>query len=116
MSVTCCNYVIIGYDLSKDRDKLYTEDWVRNEDNINNWEYNQIKGEIQLFSDPMSGCYLYFGYIVAANDEYEDETVKISISDMERQKRYVDHKLKQTGLHLSNEIYPFEIISFVEYR
>ena len=114
MSLNRNDYVIVGYDLTNFRDVFYTDDWAWNEENFNTYLANQSKGEIQLFSDPMDGVYLYFGYIVSANDEYDCETVKIGIADMERQKQYVDAKLKQIGWNIPAGL-PFQVICFAEY-
>lgn len=123
------DYVILGYDLTPYMDEIYTDEWSDNEDNYNRWEVNQNPEEIQLFSDPMSGCFLYFGYIVSAKKDYDDDdTVKIDITDdgIDRLSEICDRvndALMETGL-ITEEVedriikdgVPFELICFTEYR
>lgn len=81
MSVYKNYYVIAGYDITGCTTDKYDE-WEWSEE----WEEltsNQVKGNIQLFTDPMSGNYLYIGYILAAGDEFEFETVQIDLSKIE---------------------------------
>lgn len=54
MSINKNTYGIIGYDLTKRRDKLLTEDVCESKwyENLNCY---QRKGNIQIFDDPMSG-------------------------------------------------------------
>ena len=83
MSMTREDYIILGFDLSPYREQIYTDEWCTDE-NIDKWEHCQTKGNIQLFTDPMSGLHLYFGYILSAQDEYDEpEVTKISLSDEE---------------------------------
>lgn len=56
---------------------------------------NHIKGEIQLFDDPMCGEHLYLGYVLASGDEYEFKTTVFNINDIERQIPYIKNKLWQ---------------------
>lgn len=65
MSMTREDYIILGFDLSPYREQIYTDGW-RTDENIDKWEYCQTKDNIQLFTDPMSGAHLYFGYILSA--------------------------------------------------
>ena len=70
MSMERNTYVIAGYDLTKYVTDKY-EDWkwtAEGED----YTCNQTKGNIQLFDDPMSGNYLYLGYVFSKTDEYGD--------------------------------------------
>ena len=81
MSMERTDYVILGFDLTPYMDKIYTEEWCTDE-NIDMWESYQSKGHVQLFSDPMSGLHLYFGYILSAQNEYDkSETIKINLAD-----------------------------------
>lgn len=74
MSVTSNYYVIAGYDLTGwETDKYNDWKW---DDEGEEYLCNQIKGRIQLFDDPMSGCHLYFGYILAKGYQYDFETTK----------------------------------------
>lgn len=111
------DYVIVGYDFSAFRNLLYTEEFAENPDN-EVYECYHRRGKIQIFSDSYSGEYLYFGYIVAANNEYEDKTSRISIADLQRQKNDIDYELKQMGWtsKLSGKPVPYQIISFVEWN
>lgn len=80
MSVERRYYSIIGYDLTGcETDKFKDWKWT---DEGEKYLCNQVKDEIQLFDDPMSGMHLYFGYILACEDEYEAETVKRDINDV----------------------------------
>lgn len=115
MSIVRNDYVIVGYDLTGLKDVLITDEWMENPDN-EQFYCNQRKGEIQLFDDPSSGGHLYFGYIISANDEYEDHSEMVSISELQRQKQYIDFKLKHMGFELPREPFPYRVISFVEYR
>lgn len=109
------DYVIVGYDLTGLRDSLITEEWMDNPDN-EQYYCNQRKGEIQLFDDPSSSCHLYFGYIINANNEYEEHESHTTIDNLQRQKQYIDTKLVHMGLRLPGKELPYQVISFVEYR
>ena len=78
MSVDRNYYVIAGFDLTNYKTDEY-DDW-RWTDEAEKYTCNQRKGEIQLFDDPMGGYHLYFGYVLAAGDEYDFKTTKFSIS------------------------------------
>lgn len=71
MSVEKHTYLIVGYDLSKYRQEILTEDFYQSVyyEDLTCYQY---PGKVQYFHDPMSGGYLYFGYIVAENSEYDD--------------------------------------------
>lgn len=112
------NYVILGYDLTDYIDSIYDK-WSENEENIDRWENNQWEGEIQLFSDPMSGTHLYFGYILSAHNEWDsDVVVKITEKDMKRMKQEVDNKLYETRLGITHVFGDLEygVICFTEWR
>ena len=121
------DYIILGFDLSPYREQIYTDEWCTDE-NIDKWEYCQTKGNIQLFTDPMSGFHLYFGYILSAQDEYDNpETTKISLTDeeikhMEKIWDKVLDALNETKLVsksmmevIATDKVPFEVICFTEY-
>ena len=127
MSMTRENYIILGFDLSPYREQIYTDEW-RTDENIDKWECYQNKGNIQLFTDPMSGLHLYFGYIVSARDEYDNpETTKISLTDesMGRMEETLDKvmdaliesKLISQSMQevIAEDNVPFEVICFTEY-
>lgn len=128
MSMTREDYIVLGFDLSPYREQIYTDEW-RTDENIDKWEYCQTKGNIQLFTDPMSGSHLYFGYILSAQDEYDEpEVTKISlrdeeIKDMEKiwdktMDALIESKLISESMMgvLEKDEVPFEMICFTEYR
>ncbi|HJF40219.1 MAG TPA: hypothetical protein K8V91_04775 [[Clostridium] spiroforme] len=122
------DYIILGFDLSPYREQIYTDEW-RTDENIDKWECCQTKGNIQLFTDPMSGSHLYFGYILSAQDEFDEpEVTKISLRD--REIKYMDEMwekvleaLSETKIISESMLeaiakgkIPFELICFTEYR
>lgn len=116
MSISRNYYVICGYDFTQFKDVLLADDWKWKEEN-EQYSCCQSKGNIQFFDDPMSGNYLYFGYILSDMDEYDDSKVtKINLKDVKRQKEYIDYKLRQMGWtqKLPIDQIPYEVISFVE--
>ena len=125
MSMTREDYIILGFDLSPYREQIYTDEW-RTDENIDKWECCQTKGNIQLFTDPMSGLHLYFGYILSAQDEYDNpETTKINlgIKDMEKMWEKVLDAFNETRLIseammeiIAEDNIPFEVMCFTEYR
>ena len=78
MSVDRNYYVIAGFDLTGYKTDEY-DDW-RWTKEAEQYTCNQRKGEIQLFDDPMGGYHLYFGYVLAAGDEYDFKTTKFPTS------------------------------------
>lgn len=93
MSIKRSYYVIAGLDLTGFKtDKYDRWSWT---DEGERYTYNQTKGEIQLFDDPMSGLFLYLGYIFSANDEYDFETTKINYESFAYQRPYVVNKLNE---------------------
>ena len=112
------DYVILGYDLTTYMDTIY-DDWSEDEENIDKWECNQKAGKIQLFSDPMSGNHLHFGYIVSAHNEWDPDVVAtVSMEDMMRMKQEVDDKLYETGLNIDKitDRLEYRVICFTEWR
>ena len=93
MSVIHSYYAIAGMDLTGYETEKF-KDW-KWSDGGESYSYNQAKGEIQLFDDPMSGVYLYLGYIFAAGDEYGFNTEKIDPSSIESHKQQVIEELKR---------------------
>lgn len=93
MSIERNYYVIAGYDLTDYKTDKY-EDWKWNDEGQRFTCY-QRKGNIQLFDDPMSGEHLYLGYILADGDEYDFETTKFNIAEIEGQYPYVTYKLQE---------------------
>ena len=91
MSVRSDFYVIVGYDLTgceteKYEDLEYTDEWGK-------YHCNQSKDKIQFFNDPMSGNYLYFGYILAEGEVYEFETTKFDVENINQAKIKVQDEL-----------------------
>ena len=128
MSMERTDYVILGFDLTPYRNKIYTEEWCTDE-NIDKWESYQSEEHVQLFSDPTSGLHLYFGYILSAQNEYDKpETIKINLADSDElniAEKYnlvlynlIDSNLFSLPLKniVSDDKVPFEIICFTEYR
>ena len=119
MSMERNYYVIAGYDLTNyETDKF--NDWKWTEEG-ENYTCNQGKGEIQFFDDPMSGSYLYFGYVLASGDEYSFDTTSFEISDIEKCSGKVQAeltKLQEIGVITKDPNFKpvFKIIVFEECR
>ena len=80
MSVESKYYAIVGYDLTGcETDKF--KDWKWTEEG-EKYTCNQVKDRIQIFYDPMSGMHLYLGYILGCGGQYETETTKINLKDI----------------------------------
>lgn len=119
MSVSRCFYVIAGYDLTGyDTDKLRDWKWEDGEE----YMCYHSKGKIQLFDDPMSGNYLYFGYVLACNEMYEEDDVsKFKVDDITKVYGEVKSeliKLQELGVITKDHkfVQEYQIISFVECR
>jgi len=119
MSMEKNYYVIAGYDLTNyETDKF--DDWKWTEEG-EKYICNQRKGEIQFFDDPMSGSYLYLGYVLVSGDEYNFDTASFEISDIEKCSRKVKAelvKLQEIGvISKDSHLKPmFKIIVFEECR
>ena len=117
MSISRNYYVIAGYDLTGwDTDKY--EDWKWTDEGEKYLDY-QSKGQIQLFDDPMSGDYLYLGYVLAKLDMYENETFKFNLDVVNQVKESVESELiKLIDLGVISESTKFkpkyEVIAFEE--
>ena len=85
-------YVIAGYDLTEYKTDKFS-DW-KWEDESEKYFCYQRKGHIQLFDDPMSGNYLYLGYILANGDEYDFKTTKFDLIDVEIMELKVNNVLR----------------------
>lgn len=87
MSVNKDFYVICGYDITGcETDKF--DDWHWTDDG-EKFTCCQRVDKIQLFTDPMAGCYLYLGYIIAHMDEYDD-SVKFGVDYMDIEGKFED--------------------------
>ena len=91
MSISSEFYVIVGYDLTGCETEKY-EDWEYTDEG-EKYHCNQSKDKIQFFNDPMSGNYLYFGYILAEGEVYEFETTKFDVDDIYQAKIKVQEEL-----------------------
>ena len=91
MSVRSDFYVIVGYDLTGCETEKY-EDWEYTDEG-EKYHCNQFKDKIQFFNDPMSGNYLYFGYILGEGEVYEFETTKFDVDDISEAKAKVQDEL-----------------------
>lgn len=117
MSICRNYYVIAGYDITGFETDKY-DDWQWTDEG-EEYHCNHTKGEIQLFNDPMCGDYLYFGYILAAGDQYDFKTTKFTTKDVELKMLEVTlklYKLVELGV-ISKEIYDnieYQIIAFEE--
>lgn len=117
MSVEKNYYVIAGYDLTNSivDEKYFHEEWIWSDEGENLLN-NRAKGEIQLFNDPMSGEHLYLGYVLAKGDEYDFETSKFTIADIESAQYEVSNMLfglVSAGLIVERSL-GFKIIAFEE--
>ena len=119
MSMVSDYYVIAGYDLTgNETDKF--EDW-KLSDEGEDYICNQRKGKIQFFDDPMSSSHLYFGYILAAGDEYSFDTEMFEMSDIEKCHGKVKAelvKLQELGVIIKDPHFKpvFKVIVFEECR
>lgn len=91
MSMERNYYVIAGYDLTAYETEKF-DDW-KWTDEGEKYFLNQTKDNIQLFDDPMSGNYLYLGYILANGDEYDFETTKLDTEAVNNVKESVKNEL-----------------------
>lgn len=119
MSINKNYYVIGGYDLTNFQTDKYP-DWKWTEQGE---EYicRHVNDKIRLFDDPMSGFYLYLGYIFASGDEYDFDTACFSVSDIENHRKDVEAellKLVEAGVIRKEALIhsPFNLIAFEECR
>lgn len=117
MSINRNYYVIAGYDVTTAVTDKY-KDWQWTDDG-EKYFCNQSNGRIQFFNDPMSGSYLYFGYIIASGDEYEFETTVFNPWKITNLKTVVDlefDKLVEYGVMDEDKAkyIPFRLIAFEE--
>lgn len=117
MSIDRSYYVIAGYDLTDLKTSKY-RDWKWTDDG-EMFLCNQVKGNIQLFDDPMSGSYLYLGFVLAAGDEFYFKTTKFDVTDVHAAFDDVSwalSKLQHAGVVAKdpNHVPVFQIIVFEE--
>lgn len=94
MSVSKNTYGIVGYNLTKYKDEICTEENIDSDWYEDLTCYQRI-GKIQIFDDPMSGDYLYFGYIFFETDEYDDEMKSINLTEINDFANVVKEKFKE---------------------
>lgn len=115
MSVEKHYYIIAGYDLTGCTTAMY-KDWQWSTEG-EDYRYNHSKGKVQLFDDPMSGYYLYFGYVFGAGDQYELDTVSFDVDKVRSTQDIVEselNKLIDLGI-ISKDCKPkYQIIAFEE--
>lgn len=119
MSMEKNYYVIAGYDLTGWKTDKY-DDWKWTEEG-EKYLYYQSKGNIQLFDDPMSSSHLYLGYVLADGDEYEFNTTKFNVNNINGVFGNVKSeliKLIELGvIDISPQLKPeYQIITFEECR
>ncbi len=122
MSVERNYYVIAGYDLTNsivDEQKFH-EEWRWTEEG-EKYFCGCEKCDVRLFDGGMRGDNLYLGYVLACADEYDFDTVKFKIADIENVKSKVNSvllHLKNIGLIADNDNFDsplqYEIIVFEE--
>lgn len=119
MSVTKNIYIICGYDLTKWKDEIITEEFAESE-TYDDLTCNKVKGKVQLFDDPMSGEYLYCGVVIGEiEDEWCNNTIVISPEevfsfscDLENTISSLMERAKSKN---TNELNNAKIIVFTEY-
>lgn len=119
MSINKNYYVIAGYDLTTAMTDKY-EDW-KWTDEGEQYLCNQVNGHVQLFDDPMSGGYIYLGYVIASGDEYYFETQTFNpwhVTDLKRNVDEVANELEKCGVidEAKAKYIKFQIIAFEECR
>lgn len=99
MSMVSTHYVIAGYDLSKRR-HLLDDSWKWTDDG-EKWTCMASDGHIQVLLDIQENPSLYFGFIIARVDEYNEKNIKISLDTILKEKEAVDKALKEVGFPAS---------------
>lgn len=117
MSINKSYYVIAGYDLTEAMTDKY-EDW-KWTDEGEQYLCNQVNGRVQLFDDPMSGSYLYLGYVIASGDEYDFKTQTFNpwhVTDLKGDVDKVADELIACGVidDKKSKYIRFQIIAFEE--
>lgn len=117
MSIDRNYYAIVGYDLTGRLTDEY-EDWQYTEVG-EKYRCNQVKGNIQIFDDPMSGNYVYFGYVLGNGDQFEFDPIEFDIEIINRMRERVrDELIKLIELGIVdldiNYIPKYQVIVFEE--
>ena len=112
MSMQPSYYTIIGYDLSSYYDELYTEDFANNEEE--KWTCNQLKGNIQLFTDPCSGEHLYFGRVIGDGDYYDYKSSVFDLSKLQNEESIIKNTLLEAFPNIKH-IPQISVICFCEW-
>jgi len=95
MSVDKHTYGIVGYDLTDIKDNLLTEELCESE-KYEKFTCFHREGRTQAFDDPMSGNYLYFGYIFfKTDDEWEDVMSSISLEEANIKQSEIENKFEE---------------------
>ncbi|WP_373262235.1 hypothetical protein [Hungatella hathewayi] len=115
MSTRATHYVILGYDFSSKRSEILDNDWIWTDEG-ENWTCRTSKGNIQLFTDPMNGTDLYFGYILSIRDEECEQMESIEIENIVDKQALVDAVLKQISLPIPEDLPKYKMIFFTEWR
>lgn len=90
MSVNKDVYMCVGYDLTIVKDDIITEDFVET-DEYDNLTCYRSNGSVALFTDPMSGNYLYLGYIIGeVPDGYSDVKIEFDLNDIGDAERLIN--------------------------
>lgn len=117
MSVDKNIYVVFGYDLSGHYDELLTEEF-HDSDLYEEWAFKHRAGQIQIFTDPMSGGHLYLGYIAAKfEDSYEDQSYITALNNLDACKEMVDAAMGflPGKWRMTASQHKFGLIAFTEY-
>lgn len=115
MSTYATHYAILGYDFSSKKSEMLDSNWIWTQEG-EKWTCETRKGNIQLFTDPMNGADLYFGYILSSRDDESEWMESIGIEDIISKKPLVDEALKKLKLPIPDDLPKYEMIFFTEWR
>lgn len=75
-------YMCVGYDLTRVRDAIVTEEFVETKE-YEDLTCNAVRGNVALFTDLMSGEHLYLGYVIGEiPDDYSDIKIEFDFNDI----------------------------------
>lgn len=114
MSMHAYHYVILGYDFSKNRDKIIDDDWKWTPEG-EEWTCRASKGNIQMFTDINDGYDLYFGYVVATMDEDTSMVQKIQLEELMEKKKLVEEAMKKLNLPFPEDLPEFQLIIITDW-